>query len=110
MRLLSATALAAGTAAGGWRLIRTIGRRVAPLDALGGFAAQTSSAVVLYVAAAMGAPISSTQTVTASVAGAGAAVGVRLVRWGLFRRILLTWVLTPVVCGAAAALVQLVAG
>jgi PiT family inorganic phosphate transporter len=110
VRLLAATALAAGTAAGGWRLIRTLGRRVAPLDALGGFAAQTSSAVVLYVSGAMGAPISSTQTVTGSVAGAGAAVGIRVVRWGLFRRILLTWVVTPVACAAAAALVQLVAG
>src|SRR4051812_19092400 len=110
VRLVSALALALGTAAGGWPLIRTLGRRVAPLDALAGFSAQASSAVVLYLAAALGAPISSTQTVTASVAGAGAAVGVRVVRWGLFRRILLTWVLTPVVCGAAAALVQLVAG
>ena len=110
VRLVAALALALGTAAGGWRLIRTIGRRVAPLDALAGFSAQASSAVVLYLAAALGAPISSTQTVTASVAGAGAAAGVRVVRWGLFRRILLTWVLTPVVCAAAAALVQLVAG
>jgi PiT family inorganic phosphate transporter len=110
VRLMAAGALAAGTAAGGWRLIRTLGRRVAPLDALGGFAAQASSAVVLYLAAAVGAPISSTQTVTASVAGAGAAAGIRVVRWGLFRRILLTWVLTPVVCGAAAALVQAAAG
>ena len=110
VRLLAAVALAGGTAAGGWRLIRTLGRRVAPLDALGGFAAQASSAVVLYLAAAVGAPISSTQTVTASVAGAGAAAGVRVVRWGLFRRILLTWVLTPVVCGAVAALVQAVVG
>jgi PiT family inorganic phosphate transporter len=110
VRLLAAGALAAGTAAGGWRLIRTLGRRVAPLDALGGFAAQASSAVVLYLAAAVGAPISSTQTVTASVAGAGAAVGVRVVRWGLFRRILLTWVLTPVVCGGVAALVQVAVG
>ena len=110
VRLLAAAALAAGTAVGGWRLIRTIGRRVAPLDALGGFAAQASSAVVLYVAGALGAPISSTQTVTGSVAGAGAAVGVRVVRWGPFRRILITWLLTPVVCGAAAALMQLAAG
>ncbi len=106
VRLLVAGALAAGTAAGGWRLIRTLGRRVAPLDALGGFAAQTTSAVVLYVAAAVGAPISSTQTVTASVAGAGAAVGVRVVRWGMFRRILLTWVLTPLACGGVAAALQ----
>lgn len=110
VRLLAATALALGTAAGGWRLIRTLGRRVAPLDALGGFAAQTSSALVLYLAGAVGAPISSTQTVTASVAGAGAAAGVRVVRWGLLQRILLTWVLTPLCCGGAAALVQLVAG
>jgi PiT family inorganic phosphate transporter len=110
VRLLAAGALALGTAAGGWRLIRTLGRRVAPLDALGGFAAQTASAVVLYVATAVGAPISSTQTVTASVAGAGAAAGVRVVRWGLFRRILLTWVLTPLVCGAGAALLQVAAG
>jgi phosphate/sulfate permease len=48
--------------------------------------------------------------VTGSVAGAGAAVAVRVVRWGLFRRILLAWVLTPLVCAAAAALVQFVAG
>jgi PiT family inorganic phosphate transporter len=110
VRFVAAGGLAAGTAVGGWRLIRTIGRRVAPLDALGGFAAQASSAVVLYLAGAMGAPISSTHTVTGSVAGAGAAVGVRVVRWGLLQRILLTWVLTPVVCGAAAALVQFAAG
>ncbi len=110
VRLLAAAALALGTAAGGWRLIRTLGRRVAPLDPLAGFSAQASSAVVLYAAGAFGAPISSTQTVTASVAGAGAAVGVRVVRWGLFRRILLTWVLTPVCCAAAAALVQFAAG
>ena len=103
MRLLAATALALGTAAGGWRLIRTIGRRVAPLDALGGFAAQSATAVVLYVAGAAGAPISSTYTITASVAGAGAASGIRVVRWGMLRRILLAWVLTPVCCGLAAA-------
>jgi PiT family inorganic phosphate transporter len=110
VRLLAAAALGAGTAVGGWRIVRTIGRRVAPLDALSGFAAQASSAVVLYVAGALGAPISSTHTVTGSVAGAGAAVGVRVVRWGLFRRILLAWVVTPLICAAAAALVQVVAG
>lgn len=106
VRLLAATALALGTAAGGWRLIRTIARRIAPLDALGGFAAQSATAVVLYVAGAAGAPISSTYTITASVAGAGAASGIRVVRWGMLRRILLAWVLTPVCCGLAAAALQ----
>jgi inorganic phosphate transporter, PiT family len=108
VRLLAATALALGTAAGGWRLIRTIGRRIAPLDAVGGFAAQASTAVVLYVAGAAGAPVSSTYTITASVAGAGAASGIKVVRWGTLRRILLTWVLTPVCCGLGAAVLQAV--
>jgi inorganic phosphate transporter, PiT family len=108
VRLLAAAFLALGTAFGGWPLVRTLGRRVAPLDALGGFAAQGTTAVVLYVAGVVGAPISSTQTVTAAVAGAGAAGGVRPVRWRhvrwlVVRRILAAWVLTPVVCGIAAA-------
>jgi PiT family inorganic phosphate transporter len=106
VRLLAATALALGTATGGWRLIRTIGRRIAPLDAVGGFAAQASTAVVLYVAGAAGAPVSSTYTITASVAGAGAASGLRVVRWGMLGRILLTWVLTPLCCGLVAAALQ----
>jgi PiT family inorganic phosphate transporter len=103
VRLLAAVFLALGTAFGGWPLVRTLGRRVAHLDTLGGFAAQTTTAVVLYVAAVLGAPISSTQTVTAAVAGAGAAGGVRVVRWGVVRRIVGVWVLTPLVCGLAAA-------
>jgi len=103
VRLLAAVFLALGTAFGGWPLVRTLGRRVAHLDTLGGVAAQTTTAVVLYVAAVLGAPISSTQTVTAAVAGAGAAGGVRVVRWGVVRRIVGVWVLTPLVCGLAAA-------
>ncbi len=109
VRAAAAVSLALGTAAGGWRLIRTLGRRVAPLDAVGGFAAQTSTALVLYLAGAAGAPVSSTHTVTASVAGAGTAVGIRVVHWGTLRRILFAWLLTPLCCGAAAAAIQALA-
>lgn len=109
VRAAAAVSLALGTAAGGWRLIRTLGRRVAPLDAVGGFAAQTSTALVLYLAGAAGAPVSSTHTVTASVAGAGTAVGLRVVHWGTLRRILFAWLLTPLCCGAAAAAIQALA-
>jgi PiT family inorganic phosphate transporter len=103
VRVLAAVFLALGTAFGGWPLVRTLGRRVAHLDALRGFAAQTTTAVVLYVSGVLGAPISSTQTVTAAVAGAGAAGGIRVVRWDVFRRILLVWIVTPPVCGLVAA-------
>jgi PiT family inorganic phosphate transporter len=103
VRVLAAVFLALGTALGGWPLVRTLGRRVAHLDALRGFAAQTTTAVVLYIAGVLGAPISTTQTVTAAVAGAGAAGGVRVVRWDVVRRILVVWVLTPLACGLAAA-------
>jgi PiT family inorganic phosphate transporter len=103
VRVLAAVFLALGTAFGGWPLVRTLGRRVAHLDSLAGFAAQTTTAVVLYVAGVLGAPISTTHTVTAAVTGAGAGGGIRVVRWDVVRRILVAWVLTPVACGLVAA-------
>src|SRR3954454_10158555 len=103
VRVLTAVFLALGTAFGGWPLVRTLGRRVAHLDTLRGVAAQTTTAAVLYVAGVLGAPISTTHTVTAAVAGAGAAGGIRAARWDVVRRILVAWVVTPLACGLAAA-------
>jgi PiT family inorganic phosphate transporter len=103
VRLLAAVFLGLGTAAGGWPLVRTLGRRVAPLDPLGGFAAESTTAVVLYAAGVGGTPVSSTYTITGAVAGAGAAHGVRVVRWRVFRRILAVWIVTPVACALVAA-------
>ncbi len=103
-RLAVAAALAAGTAAGGWRIIRTLARRVVPIDPVVGFAAESVAAAVLYTAAGIFAvPVSSTHTVTAAVMGAGATGGWRRIRWVTVRRILLAWLLTPVAAAGLAA-------
>jgi PiT family inorganic phosphate transporter len=91
----SAAAVSLGTYSGGWRVMRTIGRRIIDLDPARGFAAQTVASSVLYVTAyAYAAPISTTHTITASVMGAGATQRINAVRWGVAGNILLGWVLT----------------
>jgi PiT family inorganic phosphate transporter len=111
VRLAVAVAMAAGTAAGGWRIIRTLARRVAPIDPVVGFASETVAAGVLYSAAGLlGVPVSSTHTVTAAIVGAGATRGVRRIRWGTVRSVLLTWIATPVVSALVAAALFLAAG
>ncbi len=98
-----AVALALGTLAGGWRVVHTLGRGIVDLDTPSGFAAETATALVLAAATAIGAPVSSTQTVAAAIVGTGLARGHRAVRWVTVRRVLLTWVLTPLACGAVGA-------
>jgi PiT family inorganic phosphate transporter len=91
----SATVLALGTYAGGWRIIRTLGRRVIHLDPPQGFAAETTASSVLYVAAmGFGAPISTTHTITSAIMGVGATRRVSAVRWGVASNIVTAWVLT----------------
>jgi len=90
-----AAALAAGTYAGGWRIIRTLGRRIVHLDPPRGFAAETAAASVLYATAFIWhAPISTTHTITSAILGAGATRRLSAVRWGLARNIGIAWVLT----------------
>lgn len=104
VRFAVAVAIAAGTAAGGWRIIRTLARRVVPVDPLVGFSAETVAAAVLHTSAGiLAVPVSSTHAVTAAVVGAGAARGLRRIRWLTVRRILLAWVLTPVATAGTAA-------
>jgi PiT family inorganic phosphate transporter len=92
---LTAAVLAAGTYAGGWRIIRTLGRRVIDLDPPQGFAAETSASAVLYVAAmGFGAPISTTHTITSAIMGVGATRRLSAVRWGVAGNIVTAWVLT----------------
>lgn len=98
-----ALALALGTLAGGWRIVHTLGRRIVVLDSPSGFVAETAAVAVLAGATALGAPVSSTQTVTSAIVGTGLARGRRAVRWPTVRRVLLTWVATPVLCAAVAA-------
>jgi inorganic phosphate transporter, PiT family len=93
--VLSASALSAGTYAGGWRIMRTLGRRIVHLDPPRGFAAETTASSVLYTTAfVFQAPISTTQTITSAVMGVGATKRVSAVRWGVASNIVTAWVLT----------------
>jgi PiT family inorganic phosphate transporter len=101
----SAAAVSLGTYSGGWRVMRTIGRRIIDLDPARGFTAQTVASSILYVTAyAFAAPISTTHTITASVMGVGATKRINAVRWGVAGNILAGWVLTIPGAGLVACL------
>ncbi|MFW6092300.1 MAG: anion permease [Actinomycetota bacterium] len=102
----AALALALGTYAGGWRIMRTLGRRIVALDPPRGFAAESVAAGVLYTTAfAFAAPISTTHTITSAVMGVGATRRVSAVRWGVAGNIVTAWVLTLPMAGLVAAVV-----
>jgi PiT family inorganic phosphate transporter len=93
--LLCAGALAAGTYSGGWRIMRTLGRRIFPLRPPHGFVAEATASLVLYLTAfVVKAPISTTHVITASVMGVGSTRRLSAVRWGVAQDIVLAWVLT----------------
>jgi PiT family inorganic phosphate transporter len=107
VKLVCALALTFGTALGGWRIVRTLGRgiyRVRPLD---GLMSQASSTLVIGGAAALGAPVSTTHVVASSVVGVGAQRRWRHVRWPVVREILLAWVVTLPACAAMGAVLAL---
>jgi PiT family inorganic phosphate transporter len=104
VKLLCAVAISAGTASGGWRIMRTLGRRVFKLDTASGFVAQSvASGVLLTTAYAYAAPISTTHVITSSVMGVGATRKLSAVRWGVAGNILLAWLLTLPAAGLMAA-------
>jgi len=100
MILVPALSISAGTAMGGWRVIKTMGMRVTTLRPVQGFTAQASAAAVIEVASHLGIPVSTTHCITASVMGVGATKRFSAVRWGLARSIVAAWVLTFPICGA----------
>ncbi len=104
VKLAAAAAISAGTYAGGWRIMRTLGRKIIELDPARGFVAETVSAVVLYVNAFyLHAPVSTTHTITSAIMGVGATKRLSAVRWGVAKNIGLAWVLTiPAAAGVAA--------
>ena len=106
--VVSATALSAGTAVGGWRIMRTMGQRVAKLEPVHGFAAETTAASILVGTAHFGMPVSTTQVISSAIMGVGASQGARAVRWGVARRILIAWILTLPGAGVLAAAAWLV--
>jgi len=101
----AAAAISLGTWAGGWRIMRTLGRRIIHLDPPQGFAAESVAASVLYTTAYVyEAPISTTHTITSAVMGVGATKRLSAVRWGVARTILAAWVLTFPMAASVAAL------
>jgi PiT family inorganic phosphate transporter len=101
--LVAASSIALGTYFGGWRIIRTLGTKIIHLDPIHGFAAETSSAAVIWTASILGYPISTTQTITASIMGAGATGGLSAVKWGVAGNIVWAWILTIPAAGLVAA-------
>jgi inorganic phosphate transporter, PiT family len=102
----AAAAMGLGTYAGGWRIINTLGMRVAKLDPPQGFAAQTACASILWTTAHYGFPVSTTHTISGSVLGAGATTKFSAVRWGVAGNILFAWVLTIPCAAAVGALME----
>jgi phosphate/sulfate permease len=101
--LSAAAAISLGTYSGGWRIMRTVGRRIYALTPTSGFAAQTVGGSVMLAAAQFGLPVSTTHVITASIMGSGATRRLSAVRWGVARQIVLAWVLTLPAAGATAA-------
>jgi len=89
-----ACAMALGTAAGGWRIIKTMGHRIVRLEPVHGFAAETTAATVLFVTAHYGMPVSTTHTIAGSIFGVGSSKRLSAVRWGVARSMVVAWILT----------------
>ncbi|MEI7742910.1 MAG: inorganic phosphate transporter [Chloroflexota bacterium] len=106
--VVSATALSLGTAFGGWRIMHTMGHRVVELEPIHGFAAETTAATVIYAAAHFGMPVSTTHVISSAIMGVGSARGLRGVRWGVARSILIAWVLTLPAAGIFSAVAWVV--
>ena len=103
--LAAATAISLGTYSGGWRIMRTLGRRIIDLDPPRGFAAESVAASVLYTTAyVFEAPISTTHTITGAIVGVGAARRVSAVRWNVASSIVYAWVITIPASAIVAAL------
>ncbi|UZN02482.1 inorganic phosphate transporter [Cellulomonas sp. S1-8] len=106
VKLAAAAAISLGTYAGGWRIMRTLGRKIIELDPARGFVAESVSAVVLYVNAfALHAPVSTTHTITSAIMGVGATKRLSAVRWGVAKNIAGAWILTIPAAASVAAVV-----
>ena len=87
-------AIGMGTLFGGWRIVRTMGQKITKLKPVGGFCAETGGAITLFIASALGVPVSTTHTITGAIVGVGSAQKMSAVRWGVAGNIVWAWVLT----------------
>jgi PiT family inorganic phosphate transporter len=102
--LACASAISLGTAAGGWRIIKTMGQKVVKLDPVHGFAAETTAATIILTASRFGLPVSTTHVISSGIMGVGASIRLSAVRWGVAGNIVTAWVLTLPAAGLAAGL------
>ena len=102
------SAIALGTAAGGWRIVKTMGTRITKLRPFGGFCAETGGGACILVASALGVPVSTTHTITGAIVGVGSAQRMSAVRWGVAGRIVWAWILTMPMAAAMAAISYLI--
>lgn len=108
VKILCATAMACGTAIGGWRIIKTIGGKIFKLEPISGFASDLNSSIVIFSATLLHLPVSTTHVVSGSIMGVGTAKRVNAVRWGVAQQMVVAWVLTipcTAVMGAVAYLI-----
>jgi PiT family inorganic phosphate transporter len=94
-----ALVMAAGTAAGGWRIIRTMGHKMVKLQPVHGFAAETTAAGIIHFASTLGIPLSTTHAISTSIMGVGAMKRFGAVKWGIVERIVWAWIFTLPACG-----------
>ena len=100
--LVAATAISFGTAAGGWRIMKTMGQKVVKLDPIHGFAAETTAASIIFGASHFGIPVSTTHVISAAIMGVGSSDRFSAVRWGVAGDIVTAWVLTIPAAGLVA--------
>jgi PiT family inorganic phosphate transporter len=100
--LSCALVMAAGTASGGWRIIKTLGHKMVKLHPINGFAVDTSSATILTLAAHFGMPVSTTHSISTAIMGVGFAKNPRALRFGVIERIVWAWILTIPAAGGVA--------
>ncbi len=102
IKIVCALVMAAGTAAGGWRIIKTLGHKMVKLQPVHGFAAETTSATVIGLASAFGIPVSTTHNISASIMGVGAAKSFSALRWTVVERMIWAWLFTIPISGGIA--------
>lgn len=102
IKIVCALTMAAGTAAGGWRIIKTLGHKMVKLQPINGFAAETSSATVILAATHLGIPVSTTHNISAAIMGVGSARRMNAIKWTVVERMLWAWILTIPISAALA--------
>jgi len=102
IKVTCAIVMAAGTAAGGWRIIKTLGHKMVKLHPINGFAAETTSAAVILTATHFGVPVSTTHNISAAIMGVGAAKRPNAIKWTVVERMVWAWILTLPIAGAMA--------